>query len=78
MAWLRRFAISLLKQVSDKESIVMRRRMSGTTTTCRKSLAYKVVNLRLPWQFRTSIHAEPSNVVEQRMHRCRLNCNMVV
>lgn len=29
MAWLKRFAISLLKQVDDKESIAMRRRMAG-------------------------------------------------
>lgn len=29
MAWLRRFAISLLKQVDDKESVAMRRRMAG-------------------------------------------------
>ena len=29
LAWLKRFAISLLKQVDDKESIAMRRRMSG-------------------------------------------------
>lgn len=29
MAWLRRFAISLLKQQNDKESIAMRRRMAG-------------------------------------------------
>ena len=29
LAWLRRFAISLLKQVDDKESIAMRRRIAG-------------------------------------------------
>lgn len=29
VAWLKRFAISLLKQVDDKESIAMRRRMAG-------------------------------------------------
>jgi len=29
IAWLKRFAISLLKQVDDKESIAMRRRMAG-------------------------------------------------
>ena len=29
IAWLKRFAISLLKQQNDKESIAMRRRMSG-------------------------------------------------
>jgi predicted transposase YbfD/YdcC len=29
LAWLKRFAISLLKQVEDKESIAMRRRMAG-------------------------------------------------
>ena len=29
LAWLRRFAISLLKQVDDKESIAMRRRKAG-------------------------------------------------
>lgn len=29
LAWLKRFAISLLKQVKDKESIAMRRRMAG-------------------------------------------------
>ena len=29
LAWLRRFALSLLKQVDDKESIAMRRRMAG-------------------------------------------------
>lgn len=29
LAWLKRFAISLLKQVNDKESIAMRRRMAG-------------------------------------------------
>ena len=27
--WLKRFAISLLKQVDDKESVAMRRRMAG-------------------------------------------------
>jgi len=30
VAWLKRFAISLLKQVEDKESIAMRRRMAGS------------------------------------------------
>ena len=29
LAWLKRFAISLLKQMPDKESIAMRRRMAG-------------------------------------------------
>ena len=29
VSWLKRFAISLLKQVADKESIAMRRRMAG-------------------------------------------------
>lgn len=29
IAWLKRFAISLLKQIDDKESIAMRRRMAG-------------------------------------------------
>ena len=29
VAWLRRFAIGLLKQVKSKESIVMRRRIAG-------------------------------------------------
>lgn len=29
LAWLKRFAVSLLKQVDDKESIAMRRRMAG-------------------------------------------------
>jgi predicted transposase YbfD/YdcC len=29
MAWLKRFAITLLKQMDDKESIAMRRRMAG-------------------------------------------------
>jgi len=29
VAWLKRFAISLLKQVNDKESVAMRRRMAG-------------------------------------------------
>jgi len=29
LAWLKRFAISLLKQIEDKESIAMRRRMAG-------------------------------------------------
>ncbi len=28
-AWLKRFAISLLKQANDKESVAMRRRMAG-------------------------------------------------
>lgn len=32
IAWLRRFAISLLKQQHDKESIAMRRRMAGWNT----------------------------------------------
>ncbi len=32
VAWLRRFAISLLKQQQDKESIAMRRRMAGWNT----------------------------------------------
>ncbi|EGF23957.1 ISAs1 family transposase [Rhodopirellula baltica] len=32
LAWLKRFAISLLKQVEDKESIAMRRRMAGWNT----------------------------------------------
>ena len=29
LAWLKRFAISLCKQCTDKESIAMRRRMAG-------------------------------------------------
>jgi predicted transposase YbfD/YdcC len=29
LAWLKRFAVSLLKQVDDKESIAVRRRMAG-------------------------------------------------
>jgi hypothetical protein len=29
LAWLKRFAISLLKQIDDKESIAMRGRMAG-------------------------------------------------
>ncbi|EMI54233.1 transposase IS4 family protein [Rhodopirellula sallentina SM41] len=29
LAWLKRFAIGLLKQVDNKESIAMRRRMAG-------------------------------------------------
>jgi len=29
VAWLKRFAIGLLKQVDSKESIVMRRRIAG-------------------------------------------------
>jgi len=29
LVWLKRFAISLLKQQNDKESITMRRRMAG-------------------------------------------------
>ena len=29
VSWLKRFAIGLLKQVADKESIAMRRRMAG-------------------------------------------------
>lgn len=33
LAWLKRFAISLLKQVDDKESIAMRRRMAGWNPT---------------------------------------------
>ena len=32
VAWLKRFAISLLKQQNDKESIAMRRRMAGWNT----------------------------------------------
>ncbi len=32
VSWLKRFAISLLKQVADKESIAMRRRMAGWNT----------------------------------------------
>jgi predicted transposase YbfD/YdcC len=32
VAWLKRFAISLLKQCRDKESIAMRRRMAGWNT----------------------------------------------
>lgn len=32
LAWLKRFAISLLKQIDDKESIAMRRRMAGWNT----------------------------------------------
>ena len=32
VAWLKRFAISLLKQSNDKESIAMRRRMAGWNT----------------------------------------------
>ena len=32
LAWLKRFAISLLKQQKDKESIAMRRRMAGWNT----------------------------------------------
>lgn len=32
VAWLKRFAISLLKQCKDKESIAMRRRMAGWNT----------------------------------------------
>lgn len=32
VAWLKRFAISLLKQRQDKESIAMRRRMAGWNT----------------------------------------------
>jgi predicted transposase YbfD/YdcC len=32
VAWLKRFAISLLKQCTDKESIAMRRRMAGWNT----------------------------------------------
>lgn len=32
VAWLKRFAISLLKQQTDKESIAMRRRMAGWNT----------------------------------------------
>ena len=32
IAWLKRFAISLLKQRTDKESIAMRRRMAGWNT----------------------------------------------
>ena len=33
LAWLKRFAISLLKQSQDKESIAMRRRMAGWNPT---------------------------------------------
>lgn len=33
LAWLKRFAISLLKQSQDKESIAMRRRMAGWNST---------------------------------------------
>ena len=29
LAWLKRFAISLLKQLDDEESVAMRRRMAG-------------------------------------------------
>lgn len=32
VAWLKRFAISLLKQQTDKQSIAMRRRMAGWNT----------------------------------------------
>ena len=32
VAWLKRFALSLLKQRTDKESIAMRRRMAGWNT----------------------------------------------
>lgn len=32
LGWLKRFAISLLKQQTDKESIAMRRRMAGWNT----------------------------------------------
>jgi len=32
LAWLKRFAISLLKQINDKESIAMRRRKAGWNT----------------------------------------------
>ena len=32
VAWLKRFAISLLKQQTDKESIAMRRRKAGWST----------------------------------------------
>ncbi len=32
LAWLKRFAISLLKQRTDKESVAMRRRMAGWNT----------------------------------------------
>ena len=32
ISWLKRFAISLLKQRTDKESIAMRRRMAGWNT----------------------------------------------
>ena len=32
IAWLKRFAISLLKQQNDKESIAMRRQMAGWNT----------------------------------------------
>jgi hypothetical protein len=32
LAWLKRFALSLLKRQTDKESIAMRRRMAGWNT----------------------------------------------
>jgi hypothetical protein len=32
LGWLKRFAISLLKQVDDKESVAMRKRMAGWNT----------------------------------------------
>ena len=34
MAWLKRFAISILKQVQNKNSIAMRRRMAGWNPNC--------------------------------------------
>lgn len=34
VAWLKRFAISLLKRGNDKESIAMRRRMAGWNPAC--------------------------------------------
>ena len=48
VAWLKRFAISLLKQIDDKESVAMRRRIARIPSTCRKSLACQGVNLRPP------------------------------
>jgi len=33
LAWLKRFAITLLKQQTDKESVAMRRRMAGWNTS---------------------------------------------
>ncbi len=34
MAWLKRFAISILKQAQNKNSIAMRRRMAGWNLNC--------------------------------------------